>query len=109
MSLDLLGAGEGLGTKAITVRVKRVDVDRLKQKVGNATAILPFVDQAPEIALRAALPAVARMAANDYGVELEWQLSDAGGRELEGNGGVALGFGVGIGLAALGWLVSKAF
>lgn len=82
MSLDCLGAGEGLGTKYITLRVKRVDVERLRQKLGGATgaampAAMALVDQAPEVALHTAMPYATKKAMDDYGVELEWQVTDA--------------------------------
>lgn len=77
MSLDVLGAGEGLGTKYITLRVKGVDMDKLRQKFGGYANVLTLVDMAPEVALRTALPVAAKKAATDYGVELDWQVTDA--------------------------------
>ncbi len=110
MSLDLLGAGEGLGKYAITVRVKSIDPDRLAQKVGGAAKALPLVDQAPEIALRAALPWAAGMARNDYGVDLDWQIAKVppGAGPLEKNDGLGLGVALGLGAAALGFALWKA-
>ena len=80
--LDFIGAGEGLGTKFVTLRVKRIDADKLRQKLGGMTAqaipvVLPLIEQAPEAALRAAMPFATQKALTDYGVELEYQISDA--------------------------------
>jgi len=109
--LDCLGAGEGLGTRYITVRVKSIDVDKLAQKVGRAAAALPLADQAPEPILRAALPVATNLVKNDYGVDLEWQISKVppGAKGFEENSGFGYGVGAGAGLAVLGWLLSKLF
>lgn len=111
MSLDLLGAGEGLGTQYITLRVKRIDPARLEQKVGRVAAALPVVDLAPEPTLRAALPIATKMIRDDYGIDLDWQISDAppGKGALAQNSGFGWGVGAGVGLAAVGWLLSKLF
>ncbi len=80
--LDFIGAGEALGTKFVTLRVKRIDTDKLRQKLGGMTGqaipvVLPLIEQAPEAALRAAMPFATQKALTDYGVELEYQISDA--------------------------------
>lgn len=98
MSLDVLGAGEGLGTKNIVLRVKSIDTDRLRQKLGGMSgaaipAALPLIDQAPEIALRTALPLAAKKARDDYGVDLEWDVRDATPGTL---GKSSSGFGAGV-------------
>lgn len=109
--LDCLGAGEGLGTRYITVRVKSIDADKLAQKVGRATAALPLADQIPDPILRAALPVAANLVRNDYGIDLEWQVSKVpiGAKPLEENSGFGLGVGAGVGLTVVGWLLWKLF
>lgn len=108
MSLDYLGAGEGLATKYITLRVKRIDVEKLKQKLGGSTgayasAGLPLVDTLPEIALRTALPFVAKKAADDYGVDMEWQVTDAAPNKGQSSGGFGEGIFAGTCGAAVLW------
>lgn len=107
--LDCLGAGEGLGTRYVTVRVKSIDAEKLRQKVGSAVAALPLADQAPDPILRGALPLAARMVKDDYGIDLEWQISKVppNAKSLEENSGLGLGLGIGLGTAAIGWLLWK--
>lgn len=107
--LDCLGAGEGLGTRYVTVRVKSIDADKLAQKVGRATAALPLADQLPDPILRAALPYAAHLVRNDYGIDLEWQISKVppNAKSLDENSGLGLGLGIGLGTAAIGWLLWK--
>lgn len=107
--LDCLGAGEGLGTRYVTVRVKTIDADKLRQKVGSAVAALPLADQAPDPILRAALPVAAKMIRDDYGIDIEWQVSKVpvGAKPLEENSGFGYGVGAGVGLGVLGWLLWK--
>jgi len=106
VSLDFLGAGEGLATKYITLRVRRIDVEKLKKKLGGTTgagagAAIPLVDTLPEIALRTALPFVAQKAADDYGVDMEWQVTDAPpGQGSLKSGGFGEGAIAGAGAAA---------
>jgi hypothetical protein len=109
VSLDVLGVGEGIGAWYITVRVKHIDPNKLAQKVGSAAAALPIVDHAPEPALRAAMPFAAKLAHDDYGIDLEWQLSKAppAADGLKENSGLGLGVGAGLGLATAGWLLWK--
>lgn len=81
MSLDLLGA-DGLSGQYITLRIKSVDVEKLGRKLGGTTgaavpAALALVDLAPGPALKAAMPHVATLAKNDYGVDLEYTVTDA--------------------------------
>lgn len=80
---DSIGAtGDGLGTQYIVLRVKHVDVDKLKGAVGGTTGTalamaLPLIDLKPDAALRTALPFVVKKASADYGVDLEWQVANA--------------------------------
>jgi hypothetical protein len=88
--LALLGAADALSDQYITIRVKRIDRDKLKQKLGGtpgsaAGAALSFVDMAPKAALDLALPLV-RNEASKYGVEVETVVSNVpptkGGRAI---------------------------
>ncbi len=121
MSLELLGAtGDGLSTKYITLRVKHIDVDKLKQAIGGSTGAaipmtLPLIDQAPEMALRAALPFVVKKAADGYGIDLEWQVTDAPpikGQKPQSKIGIGIATGLGIsgaGFAAWKYGISRFF
>lgn len=111
MGLDCLGAGEGLGTRYVTVRVKSIDLDKLKQKIGSAVAAIPAVDALPDPVLHAALPYAANLVRKDYGIDLEWQISKVppNAKALEENSGLGLGLGIGFGTAALGWIIRKVF
>ena len=61
LGLDILGAGEGLASKYIVLRVRSIDTAKLKAKVGGAAgAVLPaalaIADAFPDQALEMALP-----------------------------------------------------
>lgn len=62
LALDMLGAGEGLSTQAIIVRVKKVDAPKLRKSLeagawGAAISpALAVVDQFPQLAIDIALP-----------------------------------------------------
>lgn len=79
--LDLLGAvSTSLSGQYITLRVKSVDADVLKSKLGGGTgsiaaASLHFVDAAPRAALDTAAPFIVK-AAKDYGVDADIQVSN---------------------------------
>jgi hypothetical protein len=71
--LDILGAT--LADQYIILRVKRVDKDRLRSKLGGATGALAgpaltMVDASAKAALDVALP-IAVGKAKEYGIELE--------------------------------------
>lgn len=112
MSLDVLGA-EGLAAKYIVLRVRSIDADRLKQKVGGMAGAslpwaLPLIDQAPEVVLRTALPLAAKKVQDDYGVTLDWDVSDAPpekGQALPSRFGA--GFVMGAAGCAAVWLAFK--
>ena len=108
MSLDLLGA-DGLAGQYITLRIKGVDVVKLGKKLGGTTgaaipAALALVDLAPGTALKAAMPHVAKMAKDDYGVDLEYNVTDAPlpkGATPSNKPGIVMGLALaGLGLAA---------
>lgn len=110
MSLDLLGA-DGLDSQYITLRVKRIDAEKLKKELGGragalAPAALHLVDWAPRPALEAALPPAVKWAKDKYGVDLEYVVTDVppqkGGPTGSGfRGGVAAGLGLAAAAAAL--------
>jgi hypothetical protein len=109
VSLDLLGAG-GLQSQYITLRVKHIDVQKLGRKLGGtAGAAIPtalaLVDLAPGPALKAAMPHVATLARNDYGVDLEYSVTDAPlpkGERPSQAPGIVKGLGI-AGLVYLAW------
>lgn len=111
--LDLLGAADALSDQYITFRVKSVDRDKLKEKLGGRTgklakAGLTFVDIAPKAALDLVVPIV-KNEAKSYGVDTEIVVSNVppskGGRAIsEFFPGVVVGIGVG----ASGLLIIKA-
>lgn len=107
--LDCLGAGEGLGTRYVTVRVKSIDTDKLQQKIGSAAAAIPAADALPDPTLRAALPYAANLIRKDYGIDLEWQISKVplGAKPLEENSSFGLGMGAGVGVGVVGWLLLR--
>ena len=70
---------------------------------GEVTAnksFLPLIDQVPELALRTALPVVVNKAAETYGVDLEYSVSDAPPRPGE-RPPTQLGLGVAVGGALM--------
>ena len=109
---DLVGAtGDGLGTRYIVLRVKKIDIEKLKNSVGGSAGAaiplaLPLVDRMPEEALKMALPYVVKKASEGYGVDLEWQVTNAPPQK-----GVTppdkLGIGVAVGASGVGvgWVI----
>lgn len=78
---DLLGATDALADQLIIVRVKRVDTERLKQRIGGkagaaTSAAMAFVNLAPKAALDIALP-IALGQLKTMGIEAEAQVSSA--------------------------------
>lgn len=79
---DLLGAASTeLAKEYITLRVKSIDADKLKNKLGGSTgkiasSALPFINSAPIVVLHTAAPLVIKKA-KDYGVDLEMSISTA--------------------------------
>lgn len=72
--LDLFGA-DGLADQYVTLRVVKIDKDRLRQKVGGTTGVLAsfgtsVADMAPKMAIDALLP-IGLTKAKEYGLELE--------------------------------------
>jgi len=114
--LDSLGAVDGLAAQFITLRVKHIDRDKLRQKLGGSTgsmasSAVTMVDAAPKAALDAALP-VAVAKARDYGIDLETMVTNAPpspkGRALsEFWPGLAVGIGIGGASLAIVKLVGK--
>lgn len=80
--LDMLGA-EGLSSQFITWRVVSIDKAKLGKALGGGTkaAVLPtalaVVDFAPRQALDLVMPLVVQTAKDEYGVELEYQITEA--------------------------------
>lgn len=75
MSLDLFGVDGGLADQYVTVRVKRIDKDLLRQKVGGYGGVLAsfgvsVADMEPKMAIDALLP-IGLTQAKKYGLELE--------------------------------------
>jgi hypothetical protein len=81
IGLDLLGAGEGLSTQAIVVRVRNIDPAKLRAAVkagpwGAALApAVSVVDQFPKLALDLALP-IATQELKKIGITAELAASD---------------------------------
>ena len=77
--LDLLGAADALANQFIVLRVKNIDREKLKAKLGSKGALagagLMFVDAAPKAALDAVAPFIPK-AAKDYGIDLEVGIFD---------------------------------
>lgn len=110
MSLDLLGAGEGLAKQYITLRVTSIDTEKLKKKIGGAKGaaipqFLPLIDSIPQMALDIGLPFAKKMLADDYGITLEYSLSETppgkAGKAISGYyPGVFAGLGIAAGIFA---------
>jgi hypothetical protein len=109
--LNLLGS-EGLSGQYITVRVKSIDRQKLAQALGGVKgaaipAALAVVDFAPQQSLGILMPIVKDKVNADYGVDLEYQVSEVGpaaaspGGKAAGKGGMsgkAVALGVVVGL-----------
>jgi hypothetical protein len=112
--LDMLGA-EGLSSQYITLRVKSIDKAKLGQALGGGTkatalpAALAVVDFAPRQALDLAMPYVLRMAKDDYGVELEYQITENAPTPAampKSDMGKGMAVGAALGIAGL-WAASR--
>lgn len=65
----------------VTLRVLRIDQDKLRQKLGGTTGTLAsfgvsVASLAPKMAIDAILPVIIGRVKNDYGVELEATVTD---------------------------------
>jgi len=78
--LDLLGASDALSNQYITFRIKNIDSQTLKYKLGTGTAgaLAPagllFVNAGPQAALDVAAPFI-RSAMKDYGIDADVTVS----------------------------------
>lgn len=80
--LELLGAEAGLGGRYIVLRVRGIDQQKLAQALGGAKAAavpaaLAVVDFAPQQSLGLLMPFVVDKVRGRYGVDLEYQITDA--------------------------------
>ena len=106
--LDLLGA-EGLSSQYVTLRIRSLDVDKLKRNVGgvkgeSVSAALPLADAAPKMALDVALPFITHLVKDKYGIDLEYAVSDAPPASRKwAVSGFYPGVAVGLGSAAAFW------
>jgi len=106
--LELLGAADALADQYITFRIKNIDREKLKYKLGGTSGAvagpaLSIIDTAPKAALDLIAPII-RSTAKDYGVDTEILISNVppskGGRALSEfwpgllTGGVFIGVGV---------------
>ena len=79
--LILIGAGEGLATQQITIRVRRIDVEKLRTAIGAGTwggvlaPVMSIVDQAPKLAIDMALP-IAKQQLDKLGVTADLAVAD---------------------------------
>jgi len=118
---DILGVEDSLADQYITLRVRRIDRDKLAQKIGGgavgkaAKAAIAFADHAPKATLDLAVP-FARAEARKYGVDVDVVVSNVppsqGGRALsEFFPGVVMGFVGGFSVLAIGkgiaWLFGR--
>jgi hypothetical protein len=117
--LDLLGAEvTSLSHSFITLRVKSIDTEKLKNKLGGSTGsiasnAMPLLNSAPKAVLDMAMPFVVKTA-KGYGVDLETVVSDVppskGGRPLsEFFPGVVVGMGLGVASFGLVKLIARLF
>lgn len=116
LALDLLGAGEGLATQAVVVRVRQIDPEKLRRslKAGAWGAILApalaVVDQFPRQAVDLALPVAKRQLA-EIGVVADLSATDAPPPpRAPAETGVAMAVGgvIGIALTLLGrWVYAR--
>lgn len=79
--LDLLGA-DGLSSQYVTLRVKSFDAEKLRRKVGGTwgtvvSSALPLAEGAPKMALDIALPFLTKKVRDDYGIDMEYAVSEA--------------------------------
>ena len=76
---DSLGAADALSNQYIVLRIRSIDREKLKSRLGSKGALagagLSFVDAAPKAALDAVAPFIPK-AAKDYGVDLEVIVTD---------------------------------
>jgi hypothetical protein len=78
--LDLLGVEDALASQYITLRVKHIDREKLRNKIGGgkgalAKSAMSFVDASPKAALDMASPFIVS-AAKDYGLDMDVVVSD---------------------------------
>lgn len=111
--LDFIGA-DGLSTKYIVLRVRSLDADKLKQKLGGyagasvplALSVLNVDPSVTEFALKGALPSIAKLVRDDYGVDLEWQVMNAPPPKGEDPPSrIGAGIVIGGSLVGMGWAV----
>lgn len=79
--LDVLGAIDAFANQLIVIRVKSIDADKLKNKLGGTkgatvSAALPLASLAPKAVFDIALP-VALGTMKNYGIEAEATVSNA--------------------------------
>lgn len=81
MSLDVLGAGDGLKTQYVVLRVRDVDIPRLRSAAGKwgglAAGVVALSDSAPAVLLKAAAPIAQKKLKADYGIDAEIAVTDA--------------------------------
>jgi hypothetical protein len=114
--LDYLGAAETLSSQYITFRVKSIDAEKLKNKLGGSTGQLAssgltFINLAPEATLDIAVPLIVKQA-KEYGVDAEVTVSrvppSKGGRSTsEFFPGLFIGLGIGGSILAIVKLVMR--
>lgn len=109
--LDLLGAvSTGLSKQFITLQIKSIDTETLKNKLGGntgaiASSAMPLVDTAPKAALDMAMPFIVKTA-KGYGIDLGTTVTNTApskGRSYS-EFFPGLAFGVVIGAASFGIL-----
>lgn len=109
---DILGVEDSLADQYITLRVRRIDREKLAQKIGGgavgkaAKAAIAFADTAPKATLDIAVP-FARAEARKYGVDVDVVVSKVppaqGGRALsEFFPGLVGGFLLGVSVLGIG-------
>lgn len=111
--LDYLGAAEALSNYNINLRVKGIDANKLKDKLGGSTgsfasAGLIFVNMAPKAALTAAAPFIAK-AAKEYGVDADVQILDSPAKGVRSSSEFFPGLFLGIGIGGAGLAIVKLF
>lgn len=112
--LDLLGAsGDSLSNQYVTFRIKRIDGEKLREKLGGSTGMLAaaglhFVDAAPKAALDMAMPVIVGQV-KQYGIDAEATVSNVppskGGRAVSE---FFPGLVIGVGIGATSLLIIKA-